>query len=100
MATVTGWHIPLGLMALGALFLGVAWLAVTEYWKAFRTDPAAVMSLEVLANILKLGGPGYLAMLTIVIGLPMFLGGTLLLLFLIGVWAIESARTVFHVIGL
>src|SRR5205823_7725950 len=50
MATVSGWHIPLGLIALGTLFLAVAWLAVAEYWRAFRADPHAVMSLEVLAN--------------------------------------------------
>ena len=100
MASVSGWHIPLGLLALGSLFLAVAWLAVAEYWRAFREDPQAVMSLEVLANILKLGGPGYLAMLASVAGLPMLLGGAALLLFLAGFWVIESASGLFRAIGL
>lgn len=100
MASVSGWLFPLGLMALGALFLAVAWIAVAEYWRAFRSDPQTVMSLEVLANILKLGGPGYLAMVAIVTGVPMLLGGTVLLLFLIGFWITESGSTLFRAIGL
>jgi hypothetical protein len=100
MATVSGWQIPLGLMALGTLFLAVAWIAVAEYWKAFRADPQAVMSLEVLANILKLGGLGYLAMLAIVIGVPMLLGGLVLLVFLASVWIFENGGNLVRAISL
>ncbi|HEY1289262.1 MAG TPA: hypothetical protein VGF58_13115 [Burkholderiales bacterium] len=100
MASVSGWDIPIGLTLMGALFLAVAWIAVAEYWRAFRADPQAVMSLEVLANILKLGGPGYLAMLALVVGLPMFLGGASALLFFVGFSIFESGRELFRAIGL
>jgi hypothetical protein len=87
-------------MALGALFLVVAWFAVAEYWRAFRANPQAVMSLEVLAKILKLGGPGYLAMLAVVVGLPMFLAGAAFTLFFTGFWVIEAGSSLFRAIGL
>jgi len=99
MASLSVLQIPLGLIALGTLFLAVAWVAITEYWRAFRADPQAVMSLEVLANILKLGGPGYLAMLAIVAGLAMLLGGTVALLFLAGFWVVDLGGTLINAIG-
>jgi hypothetical protein len=100
MASVSGWDIPIGLTLIGALFLAVAWIAVAEYWKTFRADPQAVMSLEVLANIVKLGGPGYLAMLALVVGLPMFLSGVSALLFFVGFWLVESGGELLRAIGL
>lgn len=99
MATGSGWHIPLGLIALGALFLGLAWALIAEYRRAFFTDPQSVMSIEVLLNILKLGGPGYLAMLAVVAGLPMLLGGLLFLLVGVGFWAFESSSVLLRAIA-
>ena len=45
---------------------------LVEYRKAFFTDRLSFMSIEVIANIVRHGGPGYLAMLALVTGLPMF----------------------------
>jgi hypothetical protein len=99
MATVSEWQIPLGLIALGALFVGLAWALLAEYRRAFFADPQSVMSIEVLLNILKLGGPGYLAMLALVAGLPMLLGGLMFLLVGIGIWAIDSGSVLLHAIA-
>lgn len=57
-----GFLIPLTLIGLAAVMLGLAWLALGEYRRLFREDPARVMSAEVLVTVLsELGGPGYLA---------------------------------------
>lgn len=99
MAPVSGWHIPLGLIGLGGLFLALAWVVLVEYRKAFFADPLSIMSIEVLANIVKLGGPGYLAMLLLVAGLPMLLGGVLFLLAGASIWAYENAAVVLRAIS-
>src|SRR5438067_2506750 len=93
------WQVPLGLLALGALFLSAAWLLLVEYRRAFVSDPFSVMSIEVLANIVKLGGPGYLAMLALITGLPMFLGGALILVALVGFWVYEQASVLLRAIS-
>ena len=71
---------PLGFLALGALFCGLAWLLQVEYRKAFMADPLSVMSMEVLAQILRAGGPGYLAVVVLIAGGLLVLAGTALLL--------------------
>ena len=54
--------IPLTLIALGAAMLALAWMALGEYRRLFREDPARVMRAEVILSVLtELGGPGYLA---------------------------------------
>jgi hypothetical protein len=99
MPTVSGWHIPLGLMALGAFFVWIAWIALVEYRRAFFADPLSIMSIEVLANILRLGGPGYLAILALVTGVPMLLGGAFFLLLLAGFWISESGGALLRAIS-
>jgi hypothetical protein len=100
METGSGWHIPIGLMGLGGLFVGLAGALLVEYRRAFFADPRSVMSTEVLLNILKLGGPGYLAMVALVAGLPMLLGGALFLLLFVGFWVYEGAGDLIRAIGL
>jgi len=54
--------IPLTLIAIAAAMLGLAWMALGEYRRLFRENPARVMSAEVIATVVsELGGPGYLA---------------------------------------
>jgi hypothetical protein len=100
MTTVSGWHIPLGLIALGTLFVGLALALLSEYRRAFFADPSSVMSIEVLLSILRLGGPGYLAMVAIVAGVPMLFGGLLFLVVGVGFWAYESSAAVFRAISI
>jgi hypothetical protein len=100
METASGWHIPIGLMGLGAIFVGLAAALLVEYRRAFFADPRSVMSIEVLLNILKLGGPGYLAMLALVAGLPMLLGGALFFLLFAGFWVYQGAGELFRAVGL
>lgn len=71
---------PLGFLALGALFCGLAWLLLVEYRKAFIADPLSVMSMEVLAQILRASGPGYLAVVVLIAGALLVLAGVALLL--------------------
>jgi hypothetical protein len=71
---------PFGFLALGALFCGLAWLLLVEYRKAFIADPLSVMSMEVLAQILRAGGPGYLAVVVLIAGGLLVLAGVTLLL--------------------
>lgn len=54
--------LPLAFIGLAVAMLGLAWMALGEYRRLFREDPARVMSAEVLLTVLsELGGPGYLA---------------------------------------
>jgi hypothetical protein len=54
--------IPLTLIGVAAAMLGLARMALGDYRRLFRKDPARVMSAEVIITILsELGGPGYLA---------------------------------------
>ena len=71
---------PFGFLGLGALFCGLAWLLLLEYRKAFRSDPLSVMSFEVLAQILRAGGPGYLAVVVLIAGGLLIFAGVALLL--------------------
>ncbi len=100
MPTVSGWDVPIGLMALGAFFVGLAGALLVEYRRAFFTDPRSVMSIEVLLNVLRLGGPGYLAMLALVAGLPMLLAGVLFTIFFIGFWLYEATAHIWRAVGL
>ncbi len=77
------WLMPFAFLGLGVLFVGLAFLLLTEYRKAFFADPASVMSAEVLANILRLGGPGYLAAVALAAGALFLLAGFALLLMLV-----------------
>ena len=89
-----------GLIGLGALFVGLAVMLLTEYRKAFLSDPSSIMSIEVLFAILRLGGPGYLAVLALMAGLPMLLGGSLALVLALGFIAFDSAGNLWRAIGL
>jgi hypothetical protein len=100
METASDWHVPIGLMALGVIFIGLAAALLVEYRRAFFSDPRSVMSIEVLLNILKLGGPGYLAMVALVAGVPMLFAGTLFCTLFVGFWAYEGAASLLRAIGL
>ena len=89
----------LGLMMLGGVFLALASFLLAEYRRAFFSDPKSVMSIEVLLNILKLGGPGYLAMIAVVVGVPMFLAGALFFLFFAGFWVFDTAGNILRAIS-
>jgi hypothetical protein len=89
----------LGLMTLGGAFLFLAVLLLAEYRRAFFNDPRSVMSLEVLLNILKLGGPGYVAMIAVVAGVPMFLAGTVFFVLFAGFWVFDNATNVLRAIS-
>jgi len=100
METGSAWHIPIGLIGLGALFVGLAGALLVEYRRAFFADPRSVMSIEVLLNILRLGGPGYIAMLALVAGVPMLLFGTFFVVLVAGNWVYESGGNLLRAIGL
>lgn len=65
---------------LGTLLICLALLLLTEYRRAFFADPISVMSLEVLAAILRTGGPGYVAGIALIVGGLFVLSGILVLL--------------------
>jgi hypothetical protein len=90
MATISGWHVPIGLMLVGALFVWLGSALLVEYRRAFFADPRSVMSIEVLLNILRLGGPGYLAVMALVAGIPMLFAGAFFTLFFLGVLVYQS----------
>ena len=77
----------------------LALLLLAEYRRAFFTDPASVMSIEVLLNILKLGGPGYVAMIAVVAGIPMFLAGAAFFLFFAAFWLFDTASNVLRALS-
>jgi hypothetical protein len=55
-----------GIVAIGVA-LGYAGMRLLEqYRKAFFTDPRSVMTLEVVLNIVRLGGPGYVAIVCLI----------------------------------
>jgi hypothetical protein len=59
----------LGVVAIGCL-LGIAGLILLgQYRSVFFQNPRAVMSLEVLLQVLRRGGPGYLAALCLLCAL-------------------------------
>ena len=77
MSDLHGWGLPLGLLGLGAVLLGFAWVVLAEYRKLFLAEPLSVMSLEILAKILGAGGPGYFAVMFLLAGGVMFGVGVL-----------------------
>jgi hypothetical protein len=98
-----GWDalgVPLGLLAVSVLLLSAAWWLLVEYRKAFFTDPLSVMSLEVLTNILRLGGPGYIAMTALIFGGLMGGGSVLALVYIAGIWAYEVLKALSLTLGL
>ena len=64
-----GWDIGLGFIALGALLIWSSGALLVEYRKVFFRNPLALMSLEVLAQIVSCGAAGYLALLCYGIGI-------------------------------
>ena len=55
-------------------------MLLAEYRRAFFMDPGAIMSLEVFANILRFGGPGYIAIMAFIAGFLFLLSGLFLAL--------------------
>src|SRR5438552_16377110 len=56
MSAIEGWGLPVGLLCLGALLLGIAWLLLKEYRATFFANPRSIMSFDVLAEIVGAGG--------------------------------------------
>lgn len=79
--------VPLGLLAAGAVLLGAAFLLLGEYRRAFFANPHSLMSMEVLFNVLRLGGPGYLAVVAFIAGFLLFLYGAFFTLLFIWISA-------------
>jgi len=91
---------PFGFLALGAIFVGLAWWLLHEYRKAFAMDPVSLMSLEVLSQLVRLGGPGYVAMVVLIAGVLLLLAGVALLLMVTWIMAqppLQSALELVHV---
>jgi hypothetical protein len=91
---------PLGLLALGAVLLGVAWLLLLEYRRAFFADPRSLMSTEMFFNILRQGGPGYLAVVALIAGFLLFLYGAFFTLLFVWIWARPLIETVLRTLRL
>lgn len=75
--------LALGMAALAALMLGLAWMAFGEYRKLFFERPAVLMSLEVFAVCAEIGGPGYLAAILAFCGAWLLMGATVVGMILI-----------------
>jgi hypothetical protein len=56
----------LGVIGIGLAIGYTGFLLLGEYRKAFLDNPRAVMTLEVMFQIAKLGGPGYLAIMCLI----------------------------------
>ena len=69
----------LGLIAAGLLLAGAAAVLLRLYRGAFFHDPRAIMSLEVVLQVLRMGGPGYLALLCMLGGVWLFAAGLYML---------------------
>ena len=90
---------PLGLIGLGVLFVYGAFVLLSEYRQTFMANPRSVMSVEVLFAILRLGGPGYLAMLVLTIGALFLLLGTFVLLLIASTFILNSGGGILTAIG-
>ena len=98
--TFDAWLLPAFFLAFGALFLLMAWNLLREYRHLFLANPRAMMSLDVISEILGTGAPGYLGAFGLLAGV-FFLGvGLLLLLVMILAPLSEVLRQLAHVIGL
>ena len=82
------------------MLLGVAWVLLLEYRRAFFADPRSLMSTEVFFNILRLGGPGYLAVVALIAGFLLFLYGTFFTLLFVWIWAIPLIEAVLRTLSL
>jgi hypothetical protein len=70
----------IGVVAIG-LAIGYAGLRLLgEYRSAFFKNPRAVMTLEVMLQIAKLGGPGYLAILCLIGSVMIVSGGVFIII--------------------
>jgi hypothetical protein len=66
---------PAGLLLFGLLLMYLGLLLFGEYRKIFFQNPRAVMSLDVLFQVLRLGAPGYLAMALLVCSVFFLIAG-------------------------
>ena len=71
----------LGVIAFGIAVGYVGLLLLGEYRRAFFQNPRAVMTLEVLAQVAKLGGPGYLAIMCLIASVIFVAMGTFAIIF-------------------
>ena len=69
------------LIGCGIVIGAVGLLLLREYRRLFFEDPKAVMSVEVLLQILKTTGPGYLAATVLFAAAFFVLGGIATLIF-------------------
>ena len=70
----------IGIVAVG-IALGYAGTRLLgEYRKAFFADPRSVMTLEVMLNVARLGGPGYLAIVCLIGAVGLVSGGIVFLI--------------------
>jgi len=70
----------LGVTVVG-LVIGYAGLRLLrEYRRAFFENPRAVMTLEVMFQIAKLGGPGYLAIACLIGSVMIVAGGIFMII--------------------
>jgi hypothetical protein len=90
---------PFGFLALGLLFVGLAGLLLAEYRRAFFADPRSIMSFEVLAQILRLGGPGYAAVVVFVAGVLLLMAGVALLVIIAWISMQPVAQAVLRTLG-
>jgi hypothetical protein len=98
--TLDSWLIPAFFLGFGTLFLLLAWALLAEYREAFMANPRAVMSFEVLAQILQTGAPGYIAAFGLTVGLAFFgIGAFILVLFVVAP-LFELLRQLIQVISL
>ena len=79
----------LAIIASGGVIVCLGLLLLGEYRNAFLRDPRAVMTLEVFARLGGVAGPGYLAMVLLVIGTLMVLSALAGLVTLAGFLLIE-----------
>lgn len=70
--------VPLGMAGLAVAMLGLAWMALGEYRKLFRTNPKLLMSFEVFSVVADMGGPGYVAATLVFCGLWLLMLATII----------------------
>lgn len=81
MPWLNGWDVPLGFIALGAILVWMSGALLVEYRRVFFGNPLALMSLDVIAQIVTCGAPGYLALLCYGIGAYFLVMGAGILLY-------------------
>lgn len=70
-----------GMAALAAVMLLLAWMALGEYQRLFRAKPRLLMSLEVFSVMAEIGGPGYIAAILAFCGTWLLMISTVLSIF-------------------